>query len=438
MKYLTKSRFTIDMPLNNRKEELVALYHTMTGSFTIINKDAWFGILDCPEDPPFSEEILMLREMGFLVSCDIDENVVFDCWKNQHVYDSSIVSSKVLVTRKCNNRCTYCIIEPEAEDMSSRTALEMDAFYCGYIEEARVRSVKDDYLGGEPFLNTEIIMASSSRRFDFCKKRNIDYLFSMTTNGTLLNPSVIMEMKRKGLKNIRVSMAGPAPIHDKLRPSAANHGTYDKIMKNLKAISGMIPITIECQYDSGSDDYMHIPELMDDFEDRGIEIDNIFFTPIMVRRQPGPFKAGHGDPNKALFLVKKARERGYSRIEDAPSNICKADFKSKFVFDTDGSIIPCPSLQKGEMAYGHVSRGIDFVPEAQIISRKLPDKCMSQCPILPICMGGCRLPSLTLEKEFNGIDCQYDTFCLFLEDYIKEMAQETLSQHESDDRVKAA
>ncbi len=66
-------------------------------------------------------------------------------------------------------------------------------------------------------------------------------------------------MKKVGLMGIRVSMSGPADIHDHLRPSKNGGPTYKKIIENFQAISGMTTIGIECQYDSGSDDYRRIP-----------------------------------------------------------------------------------------------------------------------------------------------------------------------------------
>jgi radical SAM protein with 4Fe4S-binding SPASM domain len=128
-----------------------------------------------------------------------------------------------------------------------------------------------------------------------------------------------------------------------------------------------------------------------------------------------------------LFLKQAAAQRGFPVIDSAPLNLCMADFRAIYVFDTDGSIIPCPSLQGGEMAYGNVTTGMDFVAESQLLNRKLPDQCINQCELLPICMGGCRLQALTRHKDFNGIDCHYHIYRLLLEDYIRGKASAALS-----------
>ena len=427
-----KSRFTIEMPIKSEMEIYTALYQTMTGAFVLVPETDWSDIFIHPLGFSDAELIDDLRDQGFLVPQDVDETAVFKCWKQQHVHNYDTITSKVNVTRKCNNRCTYCILDYEAKEMTPATARAMDGFYIDTIDYRRPFEVRDDYLGGEPLLNTEILLASAGRRYAHCRKNNIDYVFTITTNGVLLSQDIVSKMKAVGLAGIRVSFAGPARVHDPLRPSAKGKKTYDTIIKNLKSVSNMTPITVECQYDSGASDYRFMPEMYDDFKKHNIVVEDIHFTPILKKRGECRFNTGLGDPQIALDLMKQARSYGYCSEREAPASLCRADFRAMFVFDTDGSIIPCPGLQEGEMAYGHVSKGIDFIAESQLLQRNLPDKCLNQCDLLPVCMGGCRQQALVYQNDFSGIDCQYDTQRLFLDDYIREKALDALSREEYD------
>ena len=437
MALFKRSRFTVEVPVQKQEGELLALYQTMTQAFVLIPERTWSYVLSNPIAPAEPATIDMLLDQGFLVKEAVDETVLFENWKQQYVHDFSTLKSKVLVTRRCNNRCRYCIIDPEATEMSPETALAMDRFYIETIEEKMPQRVEDDYLGGEPLLNAKIILESAARRFFYCMGKGIEYGFGITTNGTLIRPSVISDMKEVGLTKIRVSLAGPAPVHDVLRPSKNNGKTYDLIMGNLEAVSGMIPIHIECQYDSGALDFLSIPEMLDDFKGRGIEVEDIAFTPILTRRGKSEYNSGVGDPRIFLYLLGEAKKRGYLQEGAAPATACIADFKAKLVFDADGSIIPCQSLQGGEMAYGHVTTGIDFVAESQLLKRRLPEKCLNECPILPVCMGGCRLQALIHGQGFDGVDCHYETQRLFLEAYIREMAGAVAAQ-EADEALREA
>ncbi len=438
MPLFKKSRFTVEVPVEKDGEEFFSLYQTMTQAFVLIPEKNWSYVLSDPIAPADPATIDILCDQGFLVQDGTDETTVFENWKQQYVHDFSTLKSKVLVTRKCNNRCRYCILDPEAKEMSPETARAMDRFYIETIEEKNPQKVEDDYLGGEPLLNPGIILESAARRFYYCLGRGIEYGFVITTNGTLIRPSVISDMKEVGLTGIRVSVAGPAPIHDVLRPSKSNGKTYDLIMKNLQAISGMIQITIECQYDSGSLDFLRVPEMLDDIGERNIAIENIAFTPILRTRGESPYQSGMGDPRISLYLMQEAGKRGFPQNDEAPANGCMADFRARFIFDADGSIIPCPSLQGGEMAYGHVTTGVDFVAESQLLKRRLPDKCLNECPILPVCMGGCRLQALVNGNGFNGIDCHYEIHRLFVEEYIRERTSSVSFQEEDAALKKAA
>ncbi len=421
------SRFAVCLPVKKSSVDLMAVYHTMTEAFILIPADQWNNILMAAlvEDPEPSE---LLATQGILVKKEVDETVVFMQWKDRHVHDFSTLRSKVLVTRQCNNRCTYCIIDPEAGVMSAETARAMDDFYLEQIERHHPRQVKDDYLGGEPLLNTNVILDSAGRRFYFCRGREIEYGFSITTNGTLLRPGIIDRFKAVGLTAVRVSMAGPAAVHDILRPLKNGAGTYNTIVENLEQISGSVDLLIECQYDAGSNDYQRIPEMLDDLDRRSIQVAEITFTPILAKRGTDSFCAGMGDAQKHLFLKRQAREHGINVGTAPPSNACMTDFRSIFVFDTDGGLIPCPSLQGGEMAYGTATTGIDFVAETQLLMRRLPEKCLQRCELLPICMGGCRLQALTRDHDFNGIDCHYGTYRSLLEEYIRDSAAAALAE----------
>lgn len=428
---IKQSRFTAIIPIKKDGNEFSAIFQTMTKAFILVPENDWLKLLDRIANGSATAEdqdtIEGLKEQGILVQRNVDESTVFESWKQQCKNNFSLLRSKILVTRQCNNRCSYCIIDPESAAMSQETAELMDKFYIGLIKERNPRQVQDDFLGGEPFLNPKVVLDCATRRYYYCMGKGVEYGFTVTTNGTRVRPSLVSRLKNVGLNAIRVSMAGPEDVHDRLRPSKDGSKTYARIMRNLETISGLVPILIECQYDSSSTDYLRIPEMINDFDKRGIPVKEIAFNPILPSRRSNQFQSGMGDPAKLSFLNELARKRGYLLDEIAPACACATDFRSRIVFDSDGSIIACPSVQSGEFVYGHVSKGIDFVAESQIRSRKLDERCLTRCELLPICFGGCRLLALTNQRGFDGVDCQYDTYRIFLEDYMRSKAASALT-----------
>lgn len=427
MPRLRKSRFVVTVPCERAGEKYDAIYQTLTGAFVVLPEKDWRSLLKGSIESADPGRLEFFEEQGILVNEHMDEVTVFEGWKRAKAHDFTSLKSKVVVTRKCNNRCRYCIVDAEAKEMSRETAWAMDTFYIGLIREKNPKSIEDEYSGGEPFLNAGVILESATRRFFFCQGKGIDYGFRVINNGTLINPATVSALKKVGLRSVRVSIAGPADVHDRLRPSQGNRGTYALIAENLRAVSGMVPIGVECQYDGASMDYLRIPDMLDNLREQGIAVDDVAFTPILPQRGRKEFGASMGGVEILLHLMAEAEKRGFPQFAKPPSNACSADFMSRFAFDVDGSLIACPVMQSGEMTYGNVFKGVNFPLQAGMLNRAFADRCRDECEVLPICMGGCRLQALTKKGDFSGVDCYYETLILLLKEYIRRKAKEALA-----------
>ena len=227
------SKFTTTVPIEYEQAKCIALFHTLTKGFFLVPEAIWTLLKEKAFEKVNTEIFETIREGGIITGLAVDETAVFETWKQQHVHDYSRLTSKILVTRRCNNRCRYCILDHKAADMSAGTARAMDNFYFQTIKEKHPEKVEDDFLGGEPLLNTRVILECASRRLEYCRREDIEYGFTLTTNGTLLTPKIVRLFKKAGLADLRVSMAGSEHIHDKLRPAKSGGKTYDIIIKNL-------------------------------------------------------------------------------------------------------------------------------------------------------------------------------------------------------------
>lgn len=436
------SRFIAEVPVEKDGATYASVFHTMTGAHIVLPEPTWAIVRNDPVQAP-PEIVGALLRQGFLPGKAVDENAVLAAFRQQIVHDFGTIKTKTLVTRRCNNACTYCIVDAESYHMSHKTALAVDRFIFELARKKRPRHIEDLYSGGEVFLNPKILLESATRRAHFFRGCGIDYEFSLITNGALITPTIISKLIEVGLTSIRVSIAGPAPVHNKLRPmrDASKNGgnAYELILKNLAVISdGKIAIQVQTQYDSSSDDYLQIPEMLDDFSRYGLAVTKVSFTPIMARRDETTYKGMMGDPAKYLYLLHAADERGYRQFERPPWNACTADLRSRITFDTDGSITACASLQSGEMVYGHIDKGVDFVAESQFLQRKYPARCLNDCALFPRCWGGCRLNSLARGEGFDGIDCQEEVLWLMLEEFMRRRALAVLSSRSAPTIMAAA
>ncbi len=422
MKPFIISRYTLSTDLAHKGMAYAVLFHTLTRAECILPKDLWVKIKKNDVSAITASETDTLRENGILLPMGTDESKIYSYWRRTYLSSFHTLKSRVLVTRRCDNRCRYCAIRPEAADMTHETAEKADALYLDLIRRKSPGKVRDVYLGGEPLLNPGVVSASAERRHRFCKERGIPYAFSITTNGNRLSGDLIKPWLALGLENIHVSLAGPEEVHDALRPPAA--GThkvgYRRILRNLMEVSPLTPIEIEYQFDNLSDDYLRFPEMLVDFDRHDIQISRINVTPIVPRRENNRFSGGFEDDSKMRHLHAVLSDAGFPVFDQPPGMGCMADFDAYLVFDADGSLLPCVSLQMGEMACGHVDTGIDDLALAQL-ERELPEKCMV-CELLPACMGGCRLQAMIQHGNFNGVFCNYGNLKNTFEVYMRYKA----------------
>lgn len=429
------SRFTIVLPVSVNGMDVIALFNTMSMGFCLLTPDEWRRLRELLGEPAEDETLSSLYGNGVLVAEDTDEEAALKLYREQLTHNPHMLKSRMMVTYACNCRCLYCYQEQKPLFMSEETAQKIDSYYMALIHQKHPLCVLDNYIGGEPLLNFDVLLNSASRRYHFCYGKGIGYDWGVTTNGLLLDENKLNRMLTANLKHIRVSLAGPREIHDRLRPDKQGMGTYRKIINNLKNIDQIVKVGIECQYDAGSEDYRQIPLMLDEMAAEGIRVDEIAFTPIHPARHNTMFTCGNGDQAIHAWLAAEAVRHGFPMHDDPPGNYCMADIRNYLIFDVKGNILPC-LLDCGELAYGDVFKGIDFRKEARILQRRMPDKCLESCDLAPLCTGGCRLQEYYRSGDFNSIDCPYDMLKASLEAHIRTLTIRALGQNGSGQSIR--
>ena len=148
------------------------------------------------------------------------------------------------VTNKCNLACTYCyeygedkIVDTkygkQPKFMSEDTAEESVEFL---LRESKHQEVAHlTFFGGETLLNFPVLkktLAYARRRAAEEGKR---IEFSLTTNGTLLQPDII-EWLAENQVGVTISIDGPKEVQDGLRVFHNGKGTYDVVLPKIKEL----------------------------------------------------------------------------------------------------------------------------------------------------------------------------------------------------------
>lgn len=167
---------------------------------------------------------------------------------NFMVFLKDILNNKLqritlVVTEKCNLRCTYCAYSGKYQFHRKHSKKNMNVEMMKkavdfYFSKSSANNEKNISLyGGEPLLNFGLIKEC----VNYIKKTYSTIAkFNMTTNGTLLNKKNIKFLVQNQF-SLLISIDGPKEIHDRYRVFKNGKGTFNCIIKNLRTMKSMYP-----------------------------------------------------------------------------------------------------------------------------------------------------------------------------------------------------
>lgn len=363
------------------------------------------------------------------------------------------------VTERCSFRCTYCAFTRKdttwrnhsGRDMSWETArAAIDEFleHCVVYElgsdpapgfASGTSSEPDErippaisYYGGEPLLAFPLIEKCTEYVLERTKGKRV--AFSLSTNGYALKGDVADFLATHGFY-VRVSLDGPAAIHDKHRRTADGLPTWATVVENLKAyiknypdqhpnIAVTIPRTenvLEVQRFFAEADW--IPEDVTVSPGVESEPDPGYFDSIGYPKEEPPDMEksweeycmrlidgwGVSKPQDTGFVFQGSLFEGMLRIlhrrrracshpehrhlpeQSAAFTTCLAGARRTFV-SVDGHYYLCERIPQCEdYRIGSVSTGIDL-EKVYMLAKYFTECTREQCRncwCLPICQVGC-------------------------------------------------
>lgn len=172
---------------------------------------------------------LIEKEMLFAPMCDSFE-VVAD--------EEPVVKSLCLnIAHDCNLRCQYCFASQGDYDTHKRELMSFDVAKRAVdllikSSAGKRQHCELDFFGGEPLMNFDVVKQTIAYIREQEKIHDKIFKLSLTTNGVLLD-----EGKAKYLTDNHISLIlsldGRPEVHNRMRPDAGGHDSYDKVVKNL-------------------------------------------------------------------------------------------------------------------------------------------------------------------------------------------------------------
>ena len=321
------------------------------------------------------------------------------------------------VTNQCNLACTYCYEYGEDKLVDTENGTKPK-----FMSEATARASVDfmfkeagdnavvhlTFFGGETLMNLPVLestVAYARRRAAEVGKR---VEFNLTTNATLLRPSVI-EFLAENDVGVTISIDGPREMQDKFRIFHNGAGSYDVVMPKITALlrrHRSKPIGARVTLTSEVLDirriYTHLTEEIGFWE--------VGFAPVTTA--PGRDYAIEGRGFDAVlsqfqalaeeFLACAAtgRHHGFSNVRETLQEIHKGVSKAYpcgaglglMGVATDGDVALCHRFAGSDAhRLGSVTDGIDRAAQQRFLERHHLDSktdCRS-CWARPLCAGGC-------------------------------------------------
>jgi uncharacterized protein len=374
-----------------------------------------------------------LERLSFLVPEGHDEKEEMRTSFERKNQAGRAFSAMLVMNLDCNLACTYCYEGGlKGKHYMTRETAEL---FCDFVEKgylAHGKSVDIDFYGGEPLLSVDLIKYISGRLRGAAEKSGSAYGFSLVTNGTLLTGELARELASLGLKQAKVTVDGPRENHDAFRPFTSGSGSFDAIVRNIKAACDVVRIQLTGNYTR--DNYRSFPLLLDQLLAEGVTPDRlalVMFAPItgtMAEYGLPEYREGCDSADEpwlieaSLFLREEILRRGFNTPKVRPAS-CMIEFNDAAVINYDGAIYKCPALiGREEFAVGDLASGIGDYRESHNLDLWKNEECLD-CAYLPICYGGCRFLKLLRDGGIDGVDCRKAYLDATLETYIRQELQ---------------
>ncbi len=275
------------------------------------------------------------------------------------------LSFAIYVTTKCNMECTYCYEKKYIPmDMTMDVANKIVAFINQKKLENNIELVNIHFHGGEPLLAFSKIKFFIEEFDKIQKNINVDFVYSTTINGTLLEDKMIPTLSR--FHELSISIDGNEEIHNKNRVFHNKQGTYDIMRKNINKLLGLYPkltarMTITpSTYSSVFNSFLHILDI--GFHNIELELDftNENWTNDMILEYTSELKK---IANKVYKLKQNNILINVPLLERAKSknknSICNGGTTS-FVITPNGKVYPCTfAINNNEFLLGNIDEKFD-------------------------------------------------------------------------------
>ncbi len=429
------SRSTLLAPIPGRAEALMV--QPLTGQVAVLGEReaAALAALGRGGALPATVSEAALREARFVVdSEEEDRALAADAWR---AFEDEVARTPaqlvVVPSFGCNLRCTYCYQEPFEPGAGLVRPEVVDAFFA-YVDRFHAGDSPRPYLtlfGGEPLVDAPAHHDRLRRYLDGARARGMQV--AAVTNGYDLE-AFVPALSGGGVKEVQVTIDGPAAIHDARRPHASGAGTFERIVRGVDAlVAAKVPVNLRVVADR--DNLPALPALAALAEAHGwLDLPESRFKTQLGRnyelygcasrqRKGALFDrvelwaawSALAEAHPALKRFHRPRLHGVRHLAEAGEwpvpnfDACPAA-KKEWAFAPDGGLYGCtatvgnPAYRLGRF-WPDVHRDEAAIAPWRARSTATIEKCRT-CDVAAVCGGGCAALAAEHGGGIGGPDCR--------------------------------
>ncbi len=345
-----------------------------------------------------------LKYGGYIVPSEFDEIQHLKILNSIERFDRSVANVTIMPTMQCNFDCIYCYEKKEGPVMGPSTVDTVIMFLKKMVRDKKI--VNLGWFGGEPLVAFDLIRYINSTISKYASSQNTKFNSFITTNGYLLTEEKINEVEKLNIRSFQITLDGPPEYHNRYRYLKGGGSTFDRIYSNLKLLFGNTEhTTVKIRVNVGPDNYNSIDKLLDLLSPFPKDRFLVYFRWIFQGSATNfsfhnEVRAFQGTPKEKFIklsnLYYKAIERGFDVMLPILSGnfYCEYDRINSVLIGPEGNLYLCTVAVNKDEKSGRIT------PDGPVYNSMLFDKWHSfsafndeqclKCPLLPLCMGGCR------------------------------------------------
>ena len=340
-----------------------------------------------------------MLEDGFVINIEDEKSLIEEKYQKLRRPDEYYLM--ILPTYQCNLRCWYCIQKHENLWMSDETVERIKLHISNVLSDSGIKTLRLFWFGGEPTLSYDTMVEITRHAQNKAALSGKQFTCDITTNGTLLNPDRIEELRRIGVTSYQITIDGKKEYHDKVK-HLSNESSFEKTVGNIECIARHTNCCVRLNYTNVNlDPESIISDLCNRLDMNSRKKVNFLIYKVWQEDEKSI------DKGKLRSLLEKSKQENlHPRL--ARSGMCYVDQKYFTCIFPDGSVGKCdnenPIHSNGVLTQDGI---INWRYPNGITALEHEETECDSCRYLPLCWGPCYAKRERMLSAEGKIRCAY-------------------------------